>query len=132
MNVNGTIIWEDFITGSNPTNTIVSLNYNYVTNQLQFIGFPDINDVKLKPFIPFVYTDQINAVIASIDNTSNIVVSAKAIAINSLNASFANSWVGLNSIKIGSPIIDNKGRTYISGAFADSITLPCRKFKALM
>lgn len=131
MNVNGSIIWEDFITGSNPTNTIVSLNYNYVTNQLQFIGFPDINDVKLKPFIPFIYNNQLNAVIGSIDNTSNIVVSAKAFAINSLNASFANSWV-LSSIKIGSPIIDNKGRTYISGAFVDSITLPCRKFKALM
>jgi gliding motility-associated-like protein len=132
MNVNGTIIWEDFITGSNPINTIVSLNYNYVTNQLQFIGFPDINNVKLKSFIPFVYNDQLNAVIASIDNTSNIVVSAKAFAINSLNASYANSWMGLNIYKIGSPIIDNKGRTYISGAFVDSITLPCRKFKAVM
>jgi gliding motility-associated-like protein len=132
MNVNGTIIWEDFISGYDPRNTIVSLNFNYVSNQLQLIGFPDINDAKLKSFFPFVYNNQLNAVIASVDNNSNSLVSANAFAINSLNASYANSWIGLNFFKIGSPIIDPKGRTYISGAFVDSITLPCRKFKAVM
>ena len=132
MNGNGAIIWEDFISGLNPERTISSLNFNYISNQLQFIGFPDINDAKLKPFIPFVYNNQLNAVIASVDNNSNTLVSAQAFAINNLSTSYSNGWIGLDFYKIGSPIIDPKGRTYISGAFADSITLPCRKFKAVM
>jgi gliding motility-associated-like protein len=130
LNQNGNIIWEDFFAGIEPEKTILSVNFNYITNQLQLIGYPNVNDFKLRRFITSVYNDQLNAVIACIDNSTNALVAAQAFAVNNLNNSFYSSFIGISQ-NIGSPITDNKGRTYISGAFADSITLPCKKFYAL-
>lgn len=132
LNQNGNIIWEDFFAGIEPEKTILSVNFNYVTNQLQLLGYPNVNDLKLKRFIPSVYNDQLNAVIACVDNSSNALVAAQAFAVNNLNNSFNSALIGINQFNIGSPLSDNKGRTYISGAFADSITLPCKKFNALI
>ncbi len=126
LDVNGNIIWDDFITGTDPLKTILSLNYNYVTSQLQLIGIADVNDVKMKPFIPSIYNG--NPIIACIDN-SNTVVSAQAFAINNLYSSYS---IILSSFNMGSPLTDSKGLTYISGAFTDSIALPCKKFKAII
>lgn len=126
LDLNGNIVWEDFISGIDSRKTILSVNYNYVTSQLQLIGFADVNDVKIKPFIPSFYYG--NAIIAYIDN-SNTVVAAQAFAINNLNSSYS---IILSSLNMGSPLTDSKGLTYISGAFADSITLSCKKFKAII
>jgi gliding motility-associated-like protein len=133
INQNGNIIWEDFFAGIEPEKTIITVNFNYITNQLQLIGYPNVNDFKLQRFISSVYNDQLNAVIACIDNSTNTLVAAQAFAVNNLNNSFNSPLlIGISQFYMGSPITDNKGRTYISGAFADSITLPCKKFYALI
>ncbi|MFN4972758.1 MAG: gliding motility-associated C-terminal domain-containing protein [Bacteroidota bacterium] len=129
LDTNGNIIWEDLIAGYNPFATISAVNYNYYTKLLEIIGFPDLNDIKIRNFLSPMNPNQNNAVVAYFDLELNKIISAQAIRVSN----YVNI-LGVFNIhfiySIGSPITDQQGRTYITGYFFDSIVLPCRKLNA--
>lgn len=123
---NGNILFESSINGNDAIKTIVSLNYNYFDRHLYLIGNTNGNDMELQKFLPTNNLGWPMAFIAKLDSLNKIVIAKPIISDNNR----MSSSIVLNQFKIGSPIYDHCGKTYISGWFSDSISLPCRSLKA--
>lgn len=126
LDPNGNIISENFIMGNDAMKTITSLTYNYFNRQLILIGFTNGNDTKLQKYMPANPFSQSTAFIAFMDSLNNIIA-AESIINNNNNMS---NTIYLNQFKMGYPLTDPNGRTFISGWFTDSISLPCKTLNA--
>ncbi|MBC7383297.1 MAG: hypothetical protein H7296_09965 [Bacteroidia bacterium] len=123
INTNGNLNWQDLYVNT----TINTTNYNYVTKQYILAGSTNGNDLKLQKFTPVNLVNKSFSFVVYLDSLGNIF-SAQPV--------FANQNQTGNNIQFGyyniGSITDPKGRSYISGWFADSISLPCKKLHALV
>ena len=125
LNTNGNIKWEEVFSGNN-SDFLYSLTYNNITKQLILIGNTLSTDFKAGNFV-----------LPCVTTICNYYPTGYVICIDSLNVIYSAQVINGNSItinttKMGYPITDLKGRTYLSGSFTDSIQLPCSRLRAIL
>ncbi|MDP1725820.1 MAG: gliding motility-associated C-terminal domain-containing protein [Bacteroidota bacterium] len=119
----GNVLWEELYENT----WLYSVNLNYKTRQHIFGGY-NINSLKLQKYMPSNPLNKPFAFVAFADSLNNIYA-AQPILNNLTNLSYI---VQFNYLTNSSITTDLKGRLYISGWFADSISLPCKKLHATL
>ncbi|MFN4083297.1 MAG: gliding motility-associated C-terminal domain-containing protein [Bacteroidia bacterium] len=109
-----------------PDSWFVSATYNQINNKINVIGFTNGNDTSISKYLPLNPLNGWMPFIAYLD-TNFKIQTAQAFK---NNYDLMSSSIFMNSTKIGYPITDSKGQTYIPGWFADSIGLPCQTLRA--
>lgn len=123
---NGDFVWDDYYKDV----YISYLNWNHVSKKIFFLGYTYFDSSKFNLFLPPNPTNLLRYFFAYIKEDKTIFVSQ--LLANDLlrsNNTFIIFGSDINQNK-GSNIIDNLGRTFISGSFNDSLSVSCFKLKA--